>query len=305
MSDTFQPSVLNPETIGAFLTEHGAEVRSLDFSGCVGLSGQIVKQGNVRLNAPPLDHHFLEVTLSGFHRGTAHADGMVGPTTVSARPGMVSFRPADRAMGVDVVGQGENLQLLISRDVMDQAKAELLKGDPDRADLWGFNTLDCKDIRHMMMGLAKGHPATQSTQSCAEAALNLARGIVRNFSTGPLIEDADTPRLTRAQLIQSMELIETCISLNTGIDRIAERLGLSLSYFAKAFTAATDLTPGAFLRERQVERAIEWIEVVDITDEDDQGFVVHACGYRDFGAMNAAFIRLRGVDVITFSKQIS
>jgi AraC-like DNA-binding protein len=292
--------VLTPEAYGTFVARNGGAVEPVDLSGCPGLSGYLVGYGNYQLEIPQLDHHLLEMNLEGKHNGTSASEGMVTSSSYASTPGSVSFYPAGRRCLRELVGQGQYLQLLVSVDWMEQAKFEMLRGDPDQADLFGFNTLFDSSLEKLMASLAEGRRPITNPLEADMVVLDLSREIVRNFTNGHLFEDEKTPRLSSAQLIRSMDLIESCISLNTGLDSIAKALGLPLEYFLAAFEEATDLNASDFLRTRQIDRAVEWLSIVKIDDAEERAFLAQACGFEDFKTLDAAFKRQHACSIAEF-----
>lgn len=75
-----------------------------------------------------------------------------------------------------------------------------------------------------------------------------------------------------------------------GVDRLAERAGLSPRHFARLFRAETGLTPAAYVETVRIEAVRRLLETEDVALKQVAG----ACGFRDADTLRRAFMRRVG-----------
>lgn len=75
-----------------------------------------------------------------------------------------------------------------------------------------------------------------------------------------------------------------------GVDRLAERAGMSPRHFARLFRAETGLTPAAYVETVRIEAVRRLLETQDAALKQIAG----ACGFRDADTLRRAFLRRVG-----------
>ncbi|WP_407527863.1 GlxA family transcriptional regulator [Methylobacterium oryzisoli] len=75
-----------------------------------------------------------------------------------------------------------------------------------------------------------------------------------------------------------------------GVDRLAERAGMSPRHFARLFRAETGLTPAAYVENVRIEAVRRLLETEDAALKQVAG----ACGFRDADTLRRAFMRRVG-----------
>lgn len=75
-----------------------------------------------------------------------------------------------------------------------------------------------------------------------------------------------------------------------GVDRLAERAGMSPRHFARLFRAETGLTPAAYVETVRIEAVRRLLETKDAALKQVAG----ACGFRDADTLRRAFVRRVG-----------
>lgn len=94
------------------------------------------------------------------------------------------------------------------------------------------------------------------------------------------------PHLRRARDLADRHYAE---SLN--LDELAAAAGVSKFHFLRAFTAVYGITPAAYLTERRIERAQDYLRATNLT-------VTEICmmvGYSSLGSFSSKFRQLVGV----------
>lgn len=84
----------------------------------------------------------------------------------------------------------------------------------------------------------------------------------------------------------------------SGIDEIAERVGLSTGYFHRAFKKAVGITPGRFLRQTKIEKSKELLSNQDLTLAE----ISWVCGFADPCEFNKIFKKETGVTPGSYRK---
>ncbi|GJE61428.1 GlxA family transcriptional regulator [Methylobacterium trifolii] len=75
-----------------------------------------------------------------------------------------------------------------------------------------------------------------------------------------------------------------------GVDRLAERAGMSPRHFARLFRTETGLTPAAYVENVRIEAVRRLLEIEDAALKQVAG----ACGFRDADTLRRAFVRRVG-----------
>ena len=84
-----------------------------------------------------------------------------------------------------------------------------------------------------------------------------------------------------------------------GVDRLAERAGLSPRHFARLFRAETSLTPAAYVETVRIEAVRRLLETSDAALKQVAG----ACGFRDVDTLRRAFTRRVGTTPAAYRRQ--
>jgi transcriptional regulator GlxA family with amidase domain len=97
-------------------------------------------------------------------------------------------------------------------------------------------------------------------------------------------------RPAREPLRQTLALIAAHPDADLSVPVLAQRCGMGVRTFSRAFRQETGTTPAAFVQASRVEAARRLIEVSDSRFED----VVRACGFGSVETMHRAFQRTLG-----------
>lgn len=84
-----------------------------------------------------------------------------------------------------------------------------------------------------------------------------------------------------------------------GIDRLAERAGMSSRHFARLFRAESGLTPAAYVENVRIEAARRLLETGDVALKQVAG----ACGFRDADTFRRAFVRRVGTSPADYRRR--
>lgn len=285
---------LAPPEIVALLRQAGTEFsHSRLGSDWTGVDVAVAHQGAVSFVTPKLDCHFLGLGLGGTSVMSQDFDALVNPGPKCFHPGALYFAPAGFEVAVDAdASEVSALQIMIDRRVMDTVKEALLKGDPAKGDLLGFNVLpntrlqNCaRTIQHELMFPSFGGAMLVDTMAQA-----ICIEIVRHFTTAARRPPNARVALSPAQLKRATEFMETHLGQKIGIRDVAEAAGASTYHFARAFKLATGRPPHQYLVQRRVEHAQDLLA----RSSDRLADIAYACGFSSQAHFTTTFVRAFG-----------
>jgi AraC family transcriptional regulator len=207
-----------------------------------------------QLHMPPANAHLVVAHLRNPTEMNARWNGRWARSRTV--PGRLMIVPAHHATSWDWKGQIEELQIFLPTDVLQHAAEEL--GQPGASLLDGIGIEDAQ-----IWGIARdlqqelGHAQIGTRLFADAAAQRLALALLRGHSTIGAGRTGPVPALPRFRLQRACDFIETHLGEDISLQQIAGAAGFSESHFARAFKAATGLTPHRFLVQRRLQRAQE------------------------------------------------
>ncbi|MBD2248966.1 AraC family transcriptional regulator [Nostoc sp. FACHB-888] len=97
--------------------------------------------------------------------------------------------------------------------------------------------------------------------------------------------------LTRTQLQQVLDYIQTHLDRDLSLAELAETLNLSPTYFASVFKQAIEVSPHQYLIQQRVERAKLMLSKTDLAISD----IALQVGFSNQSHLNQQFKRLTGI----------
>ncbi len=286
---------LSPSDIVGMLRSVGTEfTHSRLGSDWSGVDAMIARQGEVDFVSPKLDCHFLGLGLSGASIMSQTFDALLNNGEKCFHPGALYFVPAGHEVVVKAdASQLSALQLMIDCAVMDDVKAEMLKGDPQRVDLLGFTALPNARLQYCARAIQHElvKPSSGSALLVDAMAQTICIEVVRSFSMGARKAPSAKVALSPTQIKCATAFFEATLDQNVGLRSVAEAVGVSTFHFARAFKKATGISPHRYLIERRIARAKQLLE----TSSDGLADIAYACGFSSQAHMTTTFSKLVGL----------
>ena len=299
MSD---PIGLTAQEAAEALEEYDGTLRQSSFdSRWSGLEAFVIEQTAYETTIPAMDFHLFELCLEGRQTGATSYENTRGGPNTTWRPGAIFFAGAGQTGFIDVHGTCTNLQIALSRRVMDDVKAAMLRGDPDRVDLWSFNERYDPRLRACAEAIHRElvRPSAGGALVADAMAQALCVELVRGNPSGRPAPEPRRGRLSRAQLGRALDALEAGVPDTPGLDAVARAAGVSTAHFARAFKAATGRAPHQHLTERRLARAQEHLA----HGTDPIAEIAYACGFASQSHMTALFTRHLGVTPARYRKE--
>ncbi|TNC42914.1 helix-turn-helix transcriptional regulator [Mumia zhuanghuii] len=109
------------------------------------------------------------------------------------------------------------------------------------------------------------------------------------------------PRDLLVHLRRARDQADRCYAEPVDLGALARTAGLSKHHFLRAFAAAYGVTPGAYLRQRRVERAQDLLRATNLTVSE----VCHLVGYSSLGTFSRTFRSLVGVSPSDYQRRFA
>lgn len=227
--------------------------------------------------------HLLGVTLAGRTEYSAsRLDG--GPLAARPdRPGNVSFTPAGR----ERFGMMTGTRLVSARFEIDDwfvsEAAETLRSDRDWRPLYNERAERLRaSVETLIDAIARDDvPAPRITLETL--AIVLARDIARQ--SGRLSRRRSDARLHPAAIRRVLDRIDAELHLDLTLGSLADEAGLGVSAFLRGFRGSVGRTPGAFLIEKRLDRAVSML----LASDEPIGGIGRACGLGNPSQVSNAF----------------
>ena len=245
-----------------------------------------------------------DYSLAYFVRGSAEYEGRIGDLVKSGgfQPRQFSLVPANTPMKWKIDGKWDALHLILSRLTIDRIIGDDFGSDISSLQLLpGIGTVDplleqlTLSIMRAMLERLPGHALYVDCLAQAMAAQRL-----QHHSN--LKRSHRMPRLdgvTDRRLRWLADYIEAHLDQELTIGRLADEVGLSPLYLAKAFRRAFGEAPHRYLLLRRIERAKELLRSTD----QQLAETAIACGFADQSHFSHAFKRLVGVTPATYRNE--
>ncbi|MBW9215635.1 AraC family transcriptional regulator [Mumia sp. zg.B53] len=117
--------------------------------------------------------------------------------------------------------------------------------------------------------------------------------------TAPTV--TEVPRDLLVHLRRARDLADRCYAEPLDLGALARAAGLSKHHFLRAFAAAYGVTPGAYLRQRRIERAQDLLRATNLTVTE----ICHHVGYSSLGTFSRTFTTLVGVSPSDYQRRFA
>ena len=249
----------------------------------------MAEQNDHSLNMIPLDFHLFELCLDGFQSGSYMIENLASAAEMdcSYRPGALFFVSTEANGHIDLRGDVLNLQIMIERAVMDEAKAEMFLGDPDQVELFSFNERYNARIKQIAraLHLETLMPSAGGVLKADALTYALCLAILQEASHSERRKPRAQVRLTGDELKRCFDALEQEIGAGRGLKAVSEAAGLSPSRFSHGFAGATGQSPHQYLIERRMTRACERLAQTD----DAIAEIALDCGFASQSHMTDVF----------------
>jgi AraC family transcriptional regulator len=218
-----------------------------------------------------------------------HAFASDRRTPFRTRPNSLAFVPANCDVYSHSVEGGEYLTLTDLAEPAPSPPQE--RRFNDIMDLPALRTAE--NLRRLLLTGASGNDLLLEYHACT-----LQERVAHIF--GIPTEQRASGWMTPRRLRQIDELIEAEMDGPLTVRDLADRLGLSAGFFARAFKAATGKPPHAYIIDRRISRARALLR----SAPSDLSRIAYACGFSSHAHMTSAFrvrlgvtpARLRGAN---------
>jgi AraC family transcriptional regulator len=190
--------------------------------------------------------------------------------------------------------------LRLNRRFVCETAAAIQGGDPARIELLPTFYFNDPLLHHLGIELCKEmRSANPLGPLYAESLTNtLTLYLLRHYSTGRVVGELSSSRLTPAQLNRVDEYIHVHLDQKLSLADLATSLHLSVPHFERMFRATTQRPPYRYVLERRLERARVLLEKTRLPLAD----IARQCGFSSQSHFTAHFTRYVGVSPARFAR---
>jgi AraC family transcriptional regulator len=251
--------------------------------------------------SPYLEDDVLTFLMAGVSPMEMHISGGILRNERMA-PGSIHLLPRQTVYGArtDWKSAWTYGALQLNRRMVISTSAALLRGDPERIELvptYGFND---PLLYHLSMELtSEMQNASPRSPLYAESLTNrLTLHLLRHYSTGRVVRELSSRRLTFMQLRLIDEYIQAHLDQKISLEDLANCLHLSVPHFERMFRATTHEPPYRYVIEVRLERARALLQRTRLTVAD----VALQCGFSSQSHFTTHFTRHTGVSPARFAR---
>lgn len=187
--------------------------------------------------------------------------------------------------GVDVISESDHggEYLVVTCDTLADADIDATLHTRDRRVAFGASAAlqAAAQLRRHVLG-ADVEAIEEATMRFISASLATVRGETRHPSSS----------LDRRAVVVVLDLIESCLDEPLPIERLARAAGVPPLRFLREFTRCIGLTPHAYVIERRIQRARQWMASMQKRSMAD---IASACGFAHQSHLGAVMKRTLGV----------
>ncbi len=255
----------------------------------------VATQPDTHMPVMPLDFHLFELCLDGHHSGLYEIENLAFAKEADCayRPGALFLYASGAAGQIALDGHSKNLHIMIEREVMDEAKAEVYRGDPAEVEVLSFNQRHNPRMKQIAQALHLEMlmPSAGGALKADALTFALCLAVLEEAPNGEKRTSRHDVRLSETELARCFVALEQEISEGGGLKVVATNAGLSPSRLSHGFAAATGQSPHQYVIERRMTRARERLETTDDTLVD----IAFDCGFSSQSHMTDVFRQKLGV----------
>jgi AraC family transcriptional regulator len=246
---------------------------------------------------PSLIYHLSRPTeVTRRIEGTRGEKALIGPRRLCLTPG-------DATTLWQHDGRPEILQVYLRRSIYDSAVSEIYGCDASTAELVPRFAISDPLLEQLAIAIVNALRDGTSEDALYVDAIShmMAAHLARAHSTR-----SRPPRVTPVKPIAGwkmrrlVEFIEENLEGDLSLHRLAEEVGISALYLARAFRAAVGQSPHQYILGRRIERARDLLRNTDLPVVD----VALAVGFSSQSHLAHWFLRHVGVSPAAYRKQV-
>lgn len=190
--------------------------------------------------------------------------------------------------------------LRLNRQFVSETAAAIQYGDPTRIELLPTFFFNDPLLYYLSVELCNevrsGNPL--GTLYADSLTNTLALYLLRHYSTGRVVRELSSSRLTPAQLCMVDEYIHAHLDQKISLADLAACLHLSVPHFERMFRASTQRSPYRYVLELRLERA----RVLLTNSRLSLAEVAYQCGFSSQSHFTTHFRRYAGVSPARFAR---
>jgi AraC family transcriptional regulator len=236
------------------------------------------RMGNAEYTAVGSQFHLIEYCLAGHHKAMNAYDHRIGSALCDYRPGGVFYCPNANPGNLRFEGDVMLVMFMVPDRAMARAKADLLRGDPDRTEPPAFNGSYNPKLREVVRALFHSlmKPTGPGCFGRDQIVQSLCAEVLQQVDSDRMQPDAKRERrLTSRELSRALEALAHEVTDRGRLERVASNIGLSPFYFSRAFKATTGQSPHQFLIDMRIGKACQ--EMLSSSQPLSQ--IALACGF--------------------------
>lgn len=249
-------------------------------------------------NGPQMEDDAFVLLLEGSARVWMRFDGT--SFDIYTRPQTLQIIPRHTEAGVHSDAALTYGLLKLNRQFVIETAAAIQYGDPARIEL--LRTIYFNDPLLYRLGLELCNEARHANplgSLYADSLMNtMTLYLLRHYSTGRVLRELVTSRLTIAQLRLVDEYIHTHLEQKISLADLATCLHLSVPHFERMFRATTHRPPYHYVLELRLEQA----KILLAKSRLPIAEVAHLCGFSSQSHFTTHFTRYVGISPARFAQ---
>jgi AraC family transcriptional regulator len=290
----------HPAAVPWYSTTQLQKLTSSESLGWSNVELDIAEHGPVQeLSYVPYDDHdIISFLLEGTLRVQSRIDGVLHHH--AAGPGMMFLIPRHTEFASNWDSPWTNSAVRLNPRMVSEAAAAIQFGDPDKFAIIPTFFFTDPLLYHLGVELSNElRSASPLGPLYAESLTNtLTLYLLRHYSTGRVVRELSSSRLTPAQLRMVDEYIHAHLDQKITLADLAHCVHLSVPHFERMFRASTYRPPYRYVLELRLERARVLLERTRLSLAE----VAYQCGFSSQSHFTAHFTRQVGVSPARFAR---
>ncbi len=292
----------HPAAVPWYSTTQLQKLTSSDSLGWIKMELDIAEHGPVpELRYVPYDEHDV---ISFLLEGTLRVQSRINRVLrqLVAGPGMMFLIPRHSEFASNWDAPWTNGALRLNPRMVKEAAAAIQRGDPDKIEMLPTFFFTDPLLYHLGVELAKElRSANPLGLLYAESLTNtLTLYLLRHYSTGRVVHDISSSRLTPLQLRIVNEYIHAHLDQKIALADLANCVHLSVPHFERMFRATTHRPPYRYVLELRLERARVLLETTRLTLAE----IALQCGFSSQSHFTTHFTRYIGISPARFARGV-